>query len=141
MPNRNPTFQPPHMIPTVLEITIGTLDAAIEQLGNMEKAKERPWVLDDDIIARSLKLYKEQNEDSEFFLKQCIMWKKGYLTELQLKQVLEIESSTHSLKDINDRLVSIFEYCKSRTIDKIMEKDDMELALEVLTGKMPFPKI
>jgi hypothetical protein len=30
--------------------------------------------------------------------------------------------------------------CKNSTIDKILEKDDLELAFEALTGKIQLPK-
>jgi hypothetical protein len=42
--------------------------------------------------------------------------------------------------EINKEILEILDYCKDYTIDKIMQKDEMELALEVLTGKIPFPK-
>ena len=32
------------------------------------------------------------------------------------------------------------EKCKNHTIDKILEKDDLELALEFLTGELQLPK-
>ena len=58
-----------------------------------------------------------------------------------MKQVQEIENSTQMLRKVNDQLLSILNYCKDFTIDKILEKGEMELALDVLTGKIPFPKI
>lgn len=134
------TFQPLTVIPTVLKITDDMLLAAKEQLANMQMAKEKPHILDDDIVERSLKLYKEQNEDSAFFLQQCSIWKQEKLTELQLTQVQEIESLTNLLIDINNQLIAIFEHCKDFTINKILAKDDLELAFDLLTGKTPFVK-
>jgi hypothetical protein len=137
----NFTFHHVTLIPTMLEITSGMLEAFKEQLCNMKIAKEKPQVLDDDIVNRFLELCKKQNEDAVFFLQQCNIWKQEELTELQLKQVQEIENNTHLLTDINNQLLAILDYCKDFTIDKILEKDDMELALDVLRGKIPFPKI
>ena len=141
MSNKQSHFHPLLMIPTVLEITREVLDASQKQLGNMKKAKDEPYLLDDHIIHRSLNMYEEQNKDSDFFLQQCSMWKQEKLTDLQLKQVQEIENSTQMLRKVNDQLLSILNYCKDFTIDKILEKGEMELALDVLTGKIPFPKI
>jgi len=140
MTDKQPIFQSPSMIRNVLEMTHIMLEESKAQLEHMREAKEKPHALDNDIVIRSLKLYKEQNEDSEFFIKQCNIWKQEKLTELQAIQVQEIECSANLLTAINNELLSIFNYCKDRTINKIMEKDDMELALDFLTGKITLPK-
>ena len=57
------------------------LDSSKEQLETMKKAKDRPNILDDKIINRSIKLYTKQNEDSDVFLQQCKIWRKDKLTE------------------------------------------------------------
>jgi hypothetical protein len=140
MPNPPPVFHPVTMIPTVLKITDDSVVEAKEQLARIKIVKERPHILDDDLVERSLKLYKEQNDDSAYFLQQCSFWRKEKLSELQLAQVQEIENCTHLLTDINNQLIAIFEYCKNYTIDKILAKDDLELALDFLAGKTPLFK-
>jgi len=57
------------MIPTLLKMSDGSLDAAKEQLANMQLAQDKPHILDDDFIKRSLTLCRNQKQDSEFFLK------------------------------------------------------------------------
>ena len=42
--------------------------------------------------------------------------------------------------DINNQLIAIFERCKDFTINKILAKDDLELAFDFLTGKTHFVK-
>lgn len=140
MTNKQPIFQPLSEIRNTLEMTHIMLEESKEQLRRMREAKEKPHILDNDIVSRSLKLYKEQNEDSKFFIKQCNIWKQEKLTELQAIQVKEIEYSVNLLTEINNKLLSIFNYCKDQTINKIMEKDDMELAIDFLTGKITLPK-
>jgi hypothetical protein len=44
------------------------------------------------------------------------------------------------LIDINNQILFIVRACKDFTIDKILEKSDMELALDMLTGKSVFPR-
>ena len=134
-PNDSPQFHPTSMIPTLLKISDGSLDAAKEQLANMQLAQDKPHILDDDFIKRSLTLCRNQKQDSEFFLKQCEFWKKETLTDIELTQVEQIEHFSQELDNTNAELVEILEKCKDHTIDKILEKDDLELALEFLTGK------
>ena len=132
--NKDYHFQNIEMIPLLLRTVSGTLVASKDQRDNMRMAK-KPFVLDDEIIKRSEKVYRAQIAETEFFLAQCKYWKQSELTEAQLQQIYEIETSTNKLREINAELLSILEYSKSYTIDKILKKDNMELALEVLTGK------
>jgi len=138
--NNSPQFHPTSMIPTLLKISDGSLDAAKEQLANMQLAQDKPHILDDDFIKRSLTLCRNQKQDSEFFLKQCEFWKKETLTDIEITQVEQIEHFSHELDSTNAELVEILEKCKNHTIDKILEKDDLELALEFLTGELQLPK-
>lgn len=138
MEKRN--FQPITKALAILEITRGMLDSSRDQLETMQQVKDRPHILDDAIINRSLKLYTAQNEDSDMFLQQCAIWRKQELNEVQSYQIQEIEKCTKSLIDINNQILFIVRACKDFTIDKILEKSDMELALDMLTGKSVFPR-
>lgn len=138
MEKRN--FQPITKALAILEITRGMLDSSRDQLETMQQVKDRPHILDDAIINRSLKLYTAQNEDSDMFLQQCAIWRKQELNEVQSYQIQEIEKCTKSLIDTNNQILFIINACKDSTIDKILEKSDMELALDMLTGKSVFPR-
>jgi cystathionine beta-lyase family protein involved in aluminum resistance len=138
MEKRN--FQPITKALAILEITRGMLDSSRDQLETMQQVKDRPHILDDAIIDRSLKLYTAQNEDSDMFLQQCAIWRKQELNEVQSYQIQEIEKCTKSLIDTNNQILFIINACKDSTIDKILEKSDMELALDMLTGKSVFPR-
>lgn len=134
-------FAPQSIIPQVLEITLETLDASQEQLGLFTQAKENPSTLDDYTVNRSLKLYKRQKNDAMFFLEQCNHWKAQNLSWVEEGQVEEIEKRTHEIIKITTELLEILDYCKDLTIDKILAKDPLELAIETLTGKIPLPKL
>ena len=138
MEKRN--FQPITKALVILEITRGMLDSSRDQLETMQQVKDRPHILDDAIIDRSLKLYTAQNVDSDMFLQQCAIWRKQELNEVQSYQIQEIEKCTKSLIDTNNQILFIINACKDSTIDKILEKSDMELALDMLTGKSVFPR-
>jgi len=140
MQKATPNFQPISKALYLLELTRGNLESSKEQLENMQKVKNKPHVLDDEMIDRSICLYTAQNEDNDVILQQCNIWKKETLTEVQLYQVEEIEKLTRELITINNEILDIVAYCKDKTIDNILEKDDLELALEALTGEMIFTK-
>ena len=140
MQKNQPNFHPITKALNILEIIRGMLDSSKQQLENMQEAKDKPHVLDDEIINRSIELYTAQNKDSDIFLQQCAIWRKGNLTEVQLYQVQEIEKTTHELTKTNNDILAIINSCKDYTIDKILAKDDVELAFDVLTGKIPLHK-
>ena len=83
MQNQQPTFHPISKAFSFLEITDGMLKSSQEQLVNMENIKDKPHILNDELINRSVKLYKSQNEDLDIFLQQCSLWRKKELTEVQ----------------------------------------------------------
>lgn len=70
---KKPNFHPLSMLPTILMVSKGQLESSKEQLINMKAVEDKPYVLDDEIINRSLKLYSEQNEDVGVFLEQWRM--------------------------------------------------------------------
>ena len=140
MQDDNLKLQPISMALYILELTRGDLDSSKEQLENMQEIKHKAYILDDEMINRSIRLYAAQNEDNALILQQCAIWKKEELTEVQLYQVEEIEKLTHELNKVNKKIFEIVNYCKDKTINNILEKDDLELALEFLTGEITLPK-
>jgi hypothetical protein len=133
---RKPNWQPPAMIPFFLNLSQEMLDSSKDQLINMKEVKGKPYLLSDREIERCLKLYGEMNEDTPVFLEQCKRWLKLPLTTSQRKQVLKIEAITKERHDINEQILSLVKQYQTHTINKIMEMDPAELALDVLSGKL-----
>ena len=78
MQKQQPTFHHISKALSILEITHGMLESSKDQLVNMENIKDKPYVLNDELINRSIKLYTSQNEDLDIFLQQCViggLWK------------------------------------------------------------------
>jgi len=141
MQKQQPTFHPISKALSILEITHSMLESSKDQLVNMENIKDKPYVLNDELINRSIKLYTSQNEDLDIFLQQCVIWKNKELNELQQYQVTTIEENINSLLKINNQILSIVDACKDSTINKILAKDDLELAIDALSGKITLPKL
>jgi len=137
--SRKVNWQPLSMIPLFLKMVGGMLESAQEQLGNLQQAKHKPHVLDDEIIQRLLKLYPEQKEDIPYYLEQCQRWKNETTNPDQIKNIVIIENKLNELKQVNQQILSLVDYCKDRTINKILAKDDLELGLDFLTGKLDLP--
>jgi len=123
-------FQPITLIPLMLEISHEMLESSKEQLNNFLMAKNIPYAFNDQLINRSLKLYREQNHNTAIFLQQCDFWQKKPLNEIQLLQVEEIRISTTEIINNNNQILVLLQGFKDKTIDKLFKKDDMELALD-----------
>ena len=61
------------------------------------------------------------------------------MTEQQKGDIERLNSWIHKIKEINERVLELAKLISENTIDKILAKDDMELALEVLSGKRKLP--
>lgn len=140
MQKKKPNFHPITEARSFLGMIGDMLDESMHQLGNMRQARENPHILNDELVNRCIALYTQQNKDAGVFLEQCALWRKGELTEVHLYQVEEIELLIQKLTKANDEILDIANFCKDRTINKILAKKDFELAFDVLTGKIPFPK-
>jgi len=129
---KKPNFHPLSMLPTILMVLKGQLEFSKEQRINMKAVANKPYVLDDEIINRFLKLYGEQNEYIGIFLEQCERWKKQSPNRRQQEQIRQVENCNKELLGVNAEILSIISQCKDHTINKILEKDALELGCDVL---------
>jgi len=123
-------WQPTSMISVFLEMINEMFESSEIQLHQLKKAKDKPHVLDDEIITRILKSYSEQNELIPVYLQQCHRWKEEDLNEKQIAWVTEIEDYATSLLLINKQILDF----ANNISDKILSKSDAEVALDFLQG-------
>ena len=114
----------------------GALDAAKDQLENMQKAKTKPHVLDDQLVDQIIKSYTKQNESIADEKALCIYWRKSKLSAQQKKTVDEFLDNLAELERINQQILFLAEHFKDHTIDKIIGMEDVDLAISYLTGKL-----
>jgi hypothetical protein len=137
--NPNVNWQHLDMLPVFLEITDGQLGEARIQLDNMHAAKTKPHVLDDDTVNRIIDVYTKQNSDLWVQDEQCSKWIQQNPTQSQLQKINDLKLSIAELKKANTKIIEICKDISSKTIDKILDKSDMEVALDFLMneGKLP----
>ena len=133
---KEPNFQPLSMILTVFMVEKGLLDSSKQQLENIKAVENKPHVLDDEIIKRSLRLYTEQNEDTKVVFEQCKRWREENPSEEQLTKIEEIEEIATELVQVNNEILAIMNRCKEQTIERLLEKEDLEVGLEYIVSKM-----
>ena len=136
---REPNWQNFDMIPTYLFLVKGQSEEAMDMLPTLKKVKDKPHVLCDNDVQRILKLYTEQLDTNWIFIEQCKKWRGQSPNDDQLKLIREIEDHAYNYEPIAKQILALAKFIENNTIDKILEKDDGELALEVLTGKRKLP--
>ena len=112
------------------------VEDATVQLENLEQARNRPYVLDDEIVTRTLNCYSEQAGMIPVYREQVVRWQKSNLSTDQAKEVKRLEGQVESLHEVLDAIITLATDLKDGTIDTILRKSDAEVGLDWLTGKL-----
>ena len=133
------------MIDVIFEITQHGLAVSKEQLDIFEQIKERPYLLNDTAVINYKNIIVKQERDTKFLASICEAWRNTPLTAVQIEQVTKIESNIKLLQSIHQQIFFILDHCKNFTINKILQKDDLQLKKDIQIGmktnQMDFPDI
>lgn len=138
--NATPIWRPVSFLPTYTELIDGTLQEAEGQLRLLEQAGPRPYALDDATVSRVIRCYSESAAYIPLYREQLTRWERLQLTTEQRSEVERLKTRVDALSDVLDAILSLADELKENTIDAILRKDDAELAVDVLTGKIPPPQ-
>ena len=92
-------------------------------------------MLDDYTVGRVIKVITEQSNDLWLYEEQLARWKKDELIATQRQEVERLNGELTRLREVITSILSLTEELKSGTIESVLAKSDIELALEVLLGK------
>ncbi|MGB7067409.1 MAG: hypothetical protein WBF55_19905 [Syntrophobacteria bacterium] len=91
--------------------------------------------MDDDIVNRAIKLYQAQIDDLWFYEEQFARWLAEPLTDSQRQEVSRLNAQLPHLKELSQAILELMDEMKDGTINRIMEKSDLELGLD-FSGKI-----
>jgi len=131
-----PLWRPITDFPLIASIIDGILENTEEQYQTVSEIKDKPHVLDDAIVERTIKLYRDQLDNVSLFEEQIRLWSASGLTSRQRQEVQRLAGEVAELKEKSEAILKLMDTMKDRTIDKISAKDDIEIALDVLSGKL-----
>jgi len=112
-----------------------TLKDTDEQYQTLLAAEDKPHVLDEALVDRVIRLYTLQAEDVAIFEEQLVRWKKEDLTPDQEQEIDLLSEPLQQLRKVEVKILSLAEKLKEGTIDNVLRKSDIELALEILSGR------
>ena len=112
------------------------LENTEEQYQTFSEIKDKPHVLDDAIVERTIKLYRTQLENVSLFEEQIRLCSSSALTFRQRQEVDRLAAEVAELQKKSEAILKLMNTMKDGTIDKILAKDDVAIALDVLSGKL-----
>ncbi|MEO1685674.1 MAG: hypothetical protein AAFS06_20755 [Cyanobacteria bacterium J06631_12] len=139
MPRPTPNWQPLSMLPTLAKMVAAQLEEVETQRQSLREAQKQPHVLDDHTVGRVLKVYGEQQEFMWVYEGQVERWQKENLSSTQRQLLEKMSAQLKEIKPGLSEILEIAEDLKGKTIESILGKSDVELALDVLSGKIPPP--
>ena len=117
----------------------GDLSSVRDQYKTLLPAKDKPSVLDDEMVNRIIRLHEEKNVFIENYERQFKRWRQEKLTAKQLIVLAGSEDKLPLLKEVNDKVLKLAYEIQPYTIDKILAMDSEQLALLHLSGKLKGP--
>lgn len=139
MPTPTPNWQPLSKLPLIAQLIDGALADNQAQLRNLQQAQTLKTVLDDYTVGRVLQVFGQQKADLWLYEDQVAHWKTQSLNPAQAKEISHLEGQVVQLRAVIDEILSLAEELQQGTIEAILGKSDLELALDMLSGKLHPP--
>ena len=135
MIQEEPNWQPLSALPMIAQLIRETLENTEDQFKTLLEAEDKPHVLDDAIVDRVTRLYTLQAEDVNIYKQQLARWKNENLTPNQEQEIDLLSKQLQQLHEVGTKILLLAKKLKEGTIDSVLRKSDVELAIEVLSGK------
>lgn len=133
--DQTPNWQPISFLPSIAEMIDGMLESAQEVHVSLQQACTKPHVMDDYTIERVHQVHGTQLNDLWLYEEQLARWQKGSPTQMQRYEIGRLTDQLTELRQVLTACMALADEMKDGTIEKILAKDDVELALEFLMGK------
>ncbi len=134
-----PNWQPLSMLPTIAMLIDGELDSTEEQHAALLRARERPHVLDDEIIHRMLALCTDQLEFIPIHREQLARWRTAAPTLAQRNEIARLAKQLDRHEVVLKDVHALAKELESGTIDAILRMEEGELGLAMFEGRMALP--
>ena len=132
-----PNWQPISRLPPIASVLDGMLGDAQEHYRTLREVQARPHVLDDHTVERVVSVFTAQRDDLWLFEEQLRRWGEQGLDAEQRREVSRLTHQLESLRQVITEILTLAEALKHGTIERVLSRDDAELALEWLLRRPP----
>jgi len=130
-----PRFHPIAMLPVIAELIDGYAEDAERLLPTARQAQSQPHLFDDALVDRIEAVYSETADMLPVFEEQLRRWGETALTLADRAAVVRLADQLGRLRPMVAEILALAKEIRRGTIDRVMEKGDLELGLEAWFGK------
>ena len=134
-----PIWQPISRLPLIASIIDGMLADDRQTSATLLEARPKPHVLDDATVARTKRVFTEQQDDLWLYEEQLARWRHEALTTGQRREVERLAGQLTRVREVVAAILALADELAPRTIDRLLAMDDAELGLATLLGLIPLP--
>ncbi len=109
---------------------------AQEHYETIQEAQDRSYAFDDALVARIVQVHTDQLEDHWLFEQQLSRWSQDELSATQRQEVERLQTQAVKLQEVLQAILAFAEALKPNTIEKVLGKSDVEVAVDFLSGKL-----
>jgi len=119
-------------IPLIANMIEQALEGTREQIETLTEASARPHVMDDATVDRIDRVYAEQMEFVDIYAEQIGRWRSERPSVHQARDLDRMEEQNLKLRQATSAVLALSRELRKGTIERVMEKSDIELGLEAL---------
>lgn len=127
-----PNWQPLTALPLIASLIDGELADGQEHHATLLAVRDRPYVLDDATVERSIKLHTEQRDFLGVFAEQLARWRHEHPTDAQRRELDRLEGQIELLRVVLTDILELAKELQQGTIERVLAKSDLELGIEAL---------
>ena len=118
------------------EMVDGMLESAEEVYHSIQQAQYRPHVLDDYTVGRVREVHGTQLNDLWLYEEQLSRWQDATPTPAQSTEIIRLQGQLDRLRSVLTSCLALTDELKGATIEKVLSKSDVEVAIDFLSGKL-----
>jgi hypothetical protein len=134
-----PNWQPLSALPMMASMISEQLADVQQQLETLQSVQSRPHVLDEATVKRLLQVYREQHAFLWVYDEQVMRWQREPLTQEQSQRLEGMAQQLIELNSALSEILAMAEAFQGKTIESILSKSDLEMAMEWLSGDLQPP--
>ena len=120
------------MLSTIGKLIDHGVVEAREHLAQMQSARERPYVLDDATVARSIALYTDVRDMMWIYEEQLKRWSTASPSIAEQREITRLAAQLPQWNAAVKQILAVDDELKLGTIETVMAKSDVQFGLEAL---------
>jgi hypothetical protein len=134
--HKTPNWQPITFLPKLSEMIDGMLESAEDVYQSLQQGQDRPHVLDNYTVGRVRDVYTTQRNDLWLYEEQLSHWQDVTPMPAEGEEIKRLQHQLDRLRNVLTSCLALTDELQEGTIENVLGKSDIEIALDVLSGKL-----